>query len=293
MRGWRPAAACFLALLRVGCGSVDAISAPARVLLATTTSVANSGLLDALLPAFEEDTGVHVDFLAVGTGVALKYGENGDVDAVLTHDPEAEAAFVRKGFGVSRIPILQSDFVLLGPSSDPASVKGSSTVTEAFRRIAAREVTFISRGDSSGTHMREREIWKGAGIEPRGSWYLEIGQGMGICLVMASERAAYTLADRGSYLSRRDALRISILFEGDPALVNTYSIIAVPPGRRPQGNSEGANRLIGWLVTPEGQACIGAYQIDGFPPFLPLIDSTQAGVMRMPAARPERGLWGF
>lgn len=255
--------ACLPAMEGVALGS-------SRVLLATTTSAANSGLLDALLPAFERDTGVHVDYVAVGTGVALKYGENGDVDAVLTHDPEAELAFVRRKFGLARIPFMQSDFVILGPPSDAASIAGCRTAAEAFQRIAAKGAPFVSRGDSSGTHKREREIWRAAGIEPGGRWYVEIGQAMGTCLVMASERGAYTLGDRGTYLARQDALQIAILLEGDPALANSYSIIAVSPDRRPRGNHEGARRLIDWLLSPEGQSRIAGYRVKGRPLFLPV-----------------------
>ncbi len=241
-----------------------------RVLLGTTTSAANSGLLDSLLPAFERETGIHVDQLPVGSGVALKYGENGDVDVVLTHDPEAEEAFVRRGFGVSRVPLMYSDFVILGPPTDPASVSGSPTAAEAFNRIAARGMAFVSRGDGSGTHMRERQIWKQAGVAPAGPWYVEAGQGMGTCLMLASEKEAYILSDRGTYVARRDKTSLSILLEGDPILANPYSIIAVSPGRRPGGNHEGALRLIEWLRSPEGQGRIAAFHVGGRPLFFPM-----------------------
>lgn len=241
-----------------------------RVLLATTTSAANSGLLDLLLPQFEIETGIHVDALVVGSGIALQYGESGDVDVLLTHDPEAERRFVAGGFGLARLPLMSSDFVLLGPRSDPASVAGSLNVEEAFRRVAAREATFVSRGDSSGTHMREREIWRRAGVTPAGPWYLDAGQGMATCLNLASEKSAYTLSDRGTFLALRKQMQLSILVEGDSILANPYSIIAVSPARRRGGNIEGAQRLIEWLRSPAGQQRIGALRIEGEPLFFPL-----------------------
>ena len=235
-----------------------------RVLMATTTSTANSGLLDALLPAFEDSTGISVDFVAVGSGAALKLAENGDVDVVLIHAPEEEEEFVRNGYGIERVPLMHNDFVVLGPRSDPASIAGSTSVIGAFSRIAAHGLTaFITRGDESGTHVRERAIWQAAGLAPAGDWYLDAGQGMAACLGIADEKGGYILSDRGTYLAMQDDLEIAILFEGDSLLVNPYSLIAVPPQRRPDGNYEGALRLIAWLTSTDGQERIAAFRVGG------------------------------
>ena len=236
----------------------------ARVLMATTTSTANSGLLDVLLPAFESQSGIGVDFVAVGSGAALKLGENGDVDVVLVHAPPAEERFVREGHGLKRVRLMYNDFVLLGPPADPASVSDASGVLDAFRRIAEHaETPFVTRGDHSGTHMREQSIWQAAGLQPEGDWYLDAGQGMAACIGIANEKSAYTLSDRGTFLSMRDRLDIGVLFEADSLLLNPYSIIAVHPKRRPGGNHEGAQKLIAWLTSPEGQETIRAFRVAG------------------------------
>lgn len=234
-----------------------------RVLLATTTSTADSGLLDALLPKFEAETGFHVDFVAVGSGAALEHGKNGDVDVVLVHAPESEEAFVRAGFGLARVPVMYNDFVVVGPATDPAGVRGSVGAADAFRKIAARGASFVSRGDRSGTHVKEQAIWLLAETTPEGSWYIEAGQGMGACLLMASEKLAYTLTDRGTFLARRGILDLEILFEGGDDLENPYSIIAVQPDRRSGGNHQGALRLIEWMTSPGGQRSIADFRVNG------------------------------
>ena len=214
--------------------------------------------------------------LAVGSGIALKFGESGDVDLVLTHDPAAEERFVARGFGQARLEFLSGDFVLLGPDSDPASIAGNRSASDALRRIAASGALFVSRGDSSGTHTKELEIWRRAGVSPGGSWYVDAGQGMGVCLNLASEKRAYTLSDRGTYLAFRERLALAILVEGDSILANPYSLIAVTPERRRGGNHAGALRLIEWLRSPAAQERIAAFRKGGERLFEPLSPPEEA-----------------
>ena len=184
--------------------------------MATTTSTDNSGLLEVILPPFEKMCDVTVDVIAVGTGKAIKLGENGNVDLILVHAPEAEEQFVSAGYGVNRRAVMHNDFILLGPKSDPAKIKGETDITKAFTKIASTGSLFVSRGDDSGTHKKEKEIWKAAGVEPAGTWYLEAGQGMGTVLQMAHEKLAYTISDRGTYLAYRPKIDLIIISEGDP-----------------------------------------------------------------------------
>lgn len=266
-----------LMILGAACAGPD--EGPAsreRIMMATTTSTAASGFLDAVLPIFEKETGIAVRFIAVGSGAALKHGENGDVDLVLVHSAEAEKAFVRAGFGLARVPLMATDFILLGPDSDPASIRGADRVAEAFTRISRAAAPFVSRGDSSGTHVKEREIWREAGIEPRGAWYLESGQGMGPCLLLADEKTAYTLCDRATYLAWRDKVRLALLLEGDPLLANPYSLIAVAPERRPGGNHRGALRLIAWFTSAHGREVISGFQVNGQALFTPAAGGSAA-----------------
>ena len=240
-----------------------------RLRLATTTSTEQSGLLGVLIPPFEKASGLKVDVVAVGTGKALKLGENGDADVVLVHAREAEDAFMAAGFGVNRRDVMHNDFVLLGPAADPAGIKGMKSAAEAFRKIAAAQSGFISRGDQSGTHVKELELWKKAGLKPQGRWYKEVGQGMGEVIVMAADLQAYTLADRGTWLSMKDKARLAILGEGDPLLFNPYGIIAVNPVRWPKVDYMGAMRFIAWITSVEGQRIIRDYQIGGEGLFFP------------------------
>lgn len=262
----------FLSLLAAGCAAEKPAADLSPVKLATTTSTANTGLLDYLCDAFQRDTGITVHYVAVGTGAALKHGENGDVDLVLVHAPEAEQEYVRDGFGVARIPVMWNDFVLAGPAADPAGVAGSGSAAEAFTRICRQQSAFISRGDESGTHKKEQAIWKSAGCQPGGDWYIQAGQGMEACLTMASEKQAYVLTDRGTFLGCRDQLELSLLHEGDPALDNPYSLIATHPSRFPDLNHKGARRLIEWMTSSRGQQLIGAYRVNGTQLFHPLAE---------------------
>jgi tungstate transport system substrate-binding protein len=239
--------------------SFGATEAQTRLKLATTTSTADTGLLDALLPAFETLYGVKVDVIAVGTGKALKIAENGDVDVVLVHARSLEMAFVANGYGVDRRDVMYNDFVVVGPREDPAEIAGAKDAAEAFRRIAARPAPFVSRGDESGTHQKEKEVWAKSGMTPQGSWYLEVGQGMGATLQITDEKKGYCLTDRGTYVAVKEKLDLVILVEHDPMLFNPYGIIAVNPAKWPHVQYDTARKLIDWITSPEGQKLIAGY----------------------------------
>ncbi|HSW40087.1 MAG TPA: substrate-binding domain-containing protein [Acidobacteriota bacterium] len=249
--------------------SVVTMQAQERLRLATTTSVQDSGLLSDLLPVFENICRCRVDVIAVGTGQALKLASNGDVDMVLVHDPEAEMRFVSSGNGINRTTLMVNDFVILGPAADPAAIRGMNAAAEALSKISEKNAMFISRGDRSGTHSREMSLWQKTGTSPRGSWYMEIGQGMGAALTMASEKQAYTISDRSTYLARKNKLRLEVLVEGDPELLNYYSAIQVNPARFPRIKGDLSRRLIEWLCSPEGQERIGNYTAGGHRLFRP------------------------
>jgi len=238
-------------------------SASERIRMATTTSTDNSGLLEVILPPFEKMYGVTVDVIAVGTGKAIKLGESGNVDLILVHAPAAEEGFVAKGYGVNRRAVMHNDFVLLGPKGDPAKIKGEKDIKEAFGKIARTGSLFISRGDDSGTHKKEKSIWRAAGIDPNGSWYLEAGQGMGTVLQMAHEKLAYTISDRGTFLAYRPKIDLIVISEGDTNLYNPYGVIAVNPALHPQVDYVKAMTLIGWLTSPDCQKMIGEFKKGG------------------------------
>jgi tungstate transport system substrate-binding protein len=235
--------------------------------MSTTTSTENSGLLAALLPPFEKRCGCKVDVVSVGTGKALKLGEAGDVDVIFVHARKLEDKFVANGFGVNRRDVMYNDFVLLGPPDDPAGVGRTSSAPDAFRAIAAKGSPFISRGDESGTHQKEKEIWAFAGVAPRGVWYLEAGQGMGEVVMMATQKRGYTLSDRGTYIAFRKKSDLVVLGQGDKNLRNPYGIIAVSPKRHPHVNYDLAMKLIDFVTGPEGRALIAGFEVDGEPLF--------------------------
>lgn len=239
------------------------------VRLATTTSTENSGLLNELLPRFKKATGYDVHVIAVGTGKALRMGRDGDVDVVLVHAPAAEQKFVDEGYGEQRLPVMFNDFVLVGPHQDTAALAQAGSVTDALRRIATSKSTFVSRGDDSGTHKKERSLWNQTGVVPGGSWYREAGQGMGKVLQMADEMNAYTLTDRGTWLAYRDKSRLAVSFQGDEGLFNPYAIIEVSATRYPDLNHEGARALIKWIRGSEGQEAIAAFRKSGEQLFTP------------------------
>ena len=245
-------------------------ASPVRLKLATTTSTENSGLLGVLLPSFEEKFGIKVDVIAVGTGKALKLGENGDVDVVLVHAREVEDTFIQEGYGVNRRDVMYNDFIILGPSDDPAEVKGEKNAVLVLKKIAERKVYFISRGDDSGTYKKEKILWQRAGIIPHGKWYMEVGQGMGAALQIANEKQAYILCDRGTFLAYKDKIDLIILFEGDPLLFNPYGIMAVNPALYPQVKYIEAMQLIAWITSVEGQKIIKEYKKEGEVLFHPM-----------------------
>ncbi len=238
--------------------------------MATTTSTENSGLLELLIPPFEKRFGIDVDVIAVGTGKALKLGRNGDVDIVFVHARKAEDAFVNDRSGVNRRDVMYNDFVFVGPSSDPAGIKGSSDACSALAKLTKAGATFVSRGDDSGTHKKELSLWKAARVKPLASAYLETGQGMGQTLHIADEKRAYCLVDRGTYLAYSGKIDLKILVEGDERLYNPYGIIAVNPARHRHAKYLSAMAFIGWVTSAEGQKIIDGFRKNGKRLFHPM-----------------------
>jgi tungstate transport system substrate-binding protein len=249
-----------------------------KLRLATTSSVENSGLLDTLLPEFERKYGVKVQVMAVGTGRALELASAGDADVVIVHAPEAEQKFLKSGFGINRKTLFFNYFLLLGPPSDPIGTKESQSAQAAFVKIAESESLFVSRGDNSGTHIKEQQIWQKAALKPKGPWYLETGQGMGPSLLIADEKKAYILSDRGTYLSYQKKLEIEPVYAGqDEILYNPYSIIATNPAKQASVNYDDALTLINWLASDEGQSLVGEYRLDNQVLFHPLTTPEEEG----------------
>ncbi len=271
-----------------------AAMAQETIKMSTTTSTLDSGLLDVLLPEFKKDTGIEVQVLAKGTGAAIRDGEDGNVDVIFVHDPEREAKFVKDGFGTERLAVMHNDFVLLGDPSDPAGIRGQKDAAAALKTIAAKEAEFISRGDESGTHFKELALWRlsGAPMEksvkkvqkdgqetevateaPAGKWYLSIGQGMGKTLIMAAEKKAYTLSDRGTYIAQKfgasTPTTLEIMVEGDETLFNPYGVIPVNPAKYPHVKAEPAKKFADWLVSERGQKVIAEYTLNGQQVFYP------------------------
>ncbi len=280
-------------------GLVVALTAPLAlaqetIKMSTTTSTLDSGLLDVLLPEFKKDTGIEVQVLAKGTGAAIRDGIDGNVDVIFVHDPAREEKFVADGYGTERYKVMHNDFVILGDKSDPAGIKGGKDAAAAFKTIADKKAEFISRGDESGTHFKELEIWKKSGVPmekvvkkaikdgkesetvfeaPAGPWYLSIGQGMGKTLIMAAEKKAYTLSDRGTYISQKfgiaDPTPLEIMVEGDELLFNPYGVIPVNPKKYPHVKFEAAKKFADWLISARGQKVIADYQLKGQQVFYP------------------------
>jgi tungstate transport system substrate-binding protein len=232
-----------------------------ELLLATTTSTRDAGLLDSLLPVFERQSGYSVKVIAVGSGQALQMGRRGDADVVLSHAPEAERTLVDSGYFVRRRLVMHNDFLVVGPPADPAGLRGLNDAPAAFRRLAERHGPFVSRGDQSGTHQRERILWHEAGITPPapGSWYLESGQGMGATLQLADEKRSYTLTDRATYLAWREKVQLVPMVEGDPLLYNVYHVLELNPKNAPRINVPGGRAFADFLVSPETQRWIGEF----------------------------------
>ena len=245
------------------------------VLLATTTSTADTGLLDALAPLFLEQTGYSLKPIAVGSGASLELGERGEADVLLVHSPAAEHAFMLAGYGTERRTVMFNEFVIVGPSHDPANVAKAPSAHDAMSRIAGVRATFVSRGDDSGTHALERRLWEGAGITPEGTWYTESGSGMGDTLNIAAERGGYTISDRGTYLALRDRLGLDILLEGDPDLLNVYHVILVNPDNGRDVDAAAGRAFLAFLLAPATQEAIsefGSYEF-GEPLFTPCADN--------------------
>jgi tungstate transport system substrate-binding protein len=245
-----------------------AVPVTKTLILATTTSTQDSGLLDYLLPMFTQETGIDFKVVAVGSGQALQLGKDGNADVLLVHSPAAEKDFMTAGDGIRREDVMYNDFVIVGPASDPAGVKTAKTAKEAFKMIADGKEPFISRGDKSGTNTKELGIWKSAEIDPAatgGDWYISSGQGMGETLTMAEEKEAYTLSDRATYLTRKqNGLKLDILMEGDKALLNPYGVIAVDPAKNPAIQNDLANKFIDWLISVPTQEKIALFGVDKY-----------------------------
>jgi len=247
---------------------VQLASAEETITMASTTSTEQSGLFKHLLPEIRKATNIDVRVVAVGTGQALDMARRGDADIVFVHDPAAEEKFVAEGFGVRRFPVMYNDFVIVGPRSDPAKAKGND-VMAALRRIAQAQAPFASRADKSGTHAAELRYWKAAGIEPKGAWYRETGSGMGPTLNTAAGMNAYALADRGTWLSFKNRGDLVILVEGDAKLFNQYGVMLVSPAKHPHVKKDAAQKVLDYLLSPQGQAAIARYRIDGEQLFFP------------------------
>lgn len=251
-----------------------------NLILATTTSTQDSGLLDVLIPLFETETGYTVQTVAVGSGQAMKMGEEGNADVLLVHAPASEVTFMENGFGKDRALVMHNDFIIVGSVADPAGIKGKSVIN-ALKLISAGDGTFISRGDDSGTHKAELALWKKAEYDPKAAapaWYLESGQGMGATLTIASEKGAYTLTDRATYLANKVNLQLEILVEGDKSLVNVYHVITVNLDKWPKVNYDGATAFLNFIISPSTQEVIGQFGVDkyGQPLFYPDAEKTDA-----------------
>ena len=243
-----------------------------NIILATTTSTQDTGLLDVLIPVFEKKTGYFVKTIAVGSGQAMTMGQKGEADVMLVHSPDAEKKFVEEGYGINRQLVMHNDFIIVGPGTDPAKIKGVKSSAEALKLIAKAEGLFLSRGDNSGTNAKEKTLWKKADVNPVGQkWYQETGLGMGQTLNVAAEKKGYTLADRGTYLSLKKNLGLDILVEGDAALLNIYHVIEVNSAKWPKANSEGAKAFADFMVSKKTQEIIKTFGVDkyGAPLFSP------------------------
>lgn len=271
----------FLAMFAVGCGQApkedankEAPKAPAikDVILATTTSTQDSGLLDVLKPEFESKTGHNLKIIAVGTGAALKMGEKGEADVLLVHAPNDEKKLVDSGVGINYSLVMHNDFIIVGPKNDPAGIKDAQTTAEAMQKIFEKEAIFVSRGDDSGTHKKELSLWKEANLDIKGQkWYQESGSGMGQTLNIASEKLGYTLTDRATYLAQKNNIKLSILLQGDKSLLNIYHVMNVNPEKFNKVNAEGGKAFVNFMVAPDTQEIIGKFGVDkyGEPLFFP------------------------
>ncbi len=248
------------------------------ITLASTTSTQNSGLFDAILPLFTAKTGIKVRVVAVGTGQALRIARNGDADALLVHHRPSEEAFVAEGYGIDRLDVMYNDFILVGPETDPAQISKAENAIGALSSIAHTSANFASRGDDSGTHKKEQELWRAAGISPSGRWYLETGSGMGATLNFSKAKLTYTLTDRGTWITFGNKGSLKRLFSGDKSLFNPYGIILVNPARHPHVKLDMARAFSDWMISPEGQKAISDFRIDGFQAFCPNANNIAAEI---------------
>ena len=265
--------ALFVTVMLVGVAAVAPAGAQQKnIILATTTSTQDSGLLDVLIPMFEKKTGYFVKTIAVGSGQAMAMGEKGEADVLLVHSPAAEQKFMAGGYGVNRRLVMHNDFIVVGPPADPAKIKGTKSAAEAFKKVASTDSLFMSRGDNSGTNAQEKAIWKAANINPEGQkWYQQTGLGMGQTLSVAAEKKAYTLTDRGTYLAMKKQLGLDILCEGDAILLNIYHVIEVNSAKWPKVNAAGGKAFADFMVSPETQGVIKTFGVEKFgsPLFFP------------------------
>jgi tungstate transport system substrate-binding protein len=251
------------------------LAAPAfaeSIICASTTSTQNSGLFDYILPMFEKETGIEVKVVAQGTGAALESGKRGDADVVFVHAKSLELQMVEEGYFINRHDVMYNDFVIIGPAKDPAGVSKAGSAIKAFQMIYEAKAPFVSRGDNSGTHKKELSLWNEAGLTPNWDNYLSVGQGMAKTQRIANEKRAYTLTDRGTWLSKKDELDLNVLFEGDPALFNQYGVMAVSKKMHPQVKYDEAMKFIRWLVSAGGQEAIASYRVNGEQLFYPNAD---------------------
>jgi tungstate transport system substrate-binding protein len=258
--------------LMIGANLEGAESKEKNIILSTTTSTQDSGLLDVLVPLFEKQTGYSVKTVSVGTGQALALAAKGDADVALVHAPSLEKKYVADGKLLNRRLVMYNDFVIIGPKDDPAKIKSAKTALAAMKRIEQSKSRFVSRGDNSGTHNLEKSLWKQAGIQPKGDWYIESGQGMGATLNIANERNAYTITDRGTYLALRKRVSLPILVEGDRLLLNIYSVMEVNPANGPRVNTAGGKSFADFMVSPQAQNAIKSFGVEKFgqPLFVPV-----------------------
>lgn len=247
------------------------------ITLASTTSTQNSGLYDQILPQFTDATGIDVRVVAVGTGQAIRIAQNGDADVLLVHHRPSEDAFVKNGYGLKRYDVMYNDFVIVGPANDPAAVRSANSVDQAMQMLDDIGITFVSRGDESGTHKKERSLWAKAGRTPQGQWYREIGAGMGAALNMASAMDGYTLTDRGTWLSFQNRGNLELLFSGQKSLLNPYGAIVVNPTLHPHVKADMAQRFVDWLISESGQKAIGDVRVAGKQLFCPNAEGQKTG----------------
>jgi len=268
----------FVALLLALAGAI-AQAQDRYIVVASTTSTEQSGLFGAILPQFEQVTGIKVRVVALGTGQSLDLARRGDADVVFVHAKAAEEKFLAEGHGVKRFPVMYNDFVLIGPKSDPAKIAGGKDILEALKKIQAAQAPFVSRGDKSGTHMAELDLWKASGIDlekAKGPWYRDTGQGMGPALNTAASMNAYLLADRGTWLAFKNRDELAVLVEGDRRLFNQYGVILVNPEKHPNVKKDLGQTFVDWIVSPAGQKAISEYKINGEQLFFPNADQLGA-----------------